>query len=754
MGMSSMLFMKLIDHIDKTMIQNLLPSNATLGPVILGSDKTHLTNCSGAQECHVVVMSIGNISKSIRGKATAHAFEPLAYIPLGDWKDKKHKGLLQQRCYHQCMDIILKPLKIAAQIGSLMSDPAGNLRLVFTPLASHIADRPEHHLITATSHGVSPVSHAATKEFGNPQRFDPRSAKDILNAIESLNSQVDPMDIQRYQREARTRGLSGVYAPFWRDWFLVHPDALPNPVDYLTPDPLHQWYRFIFDHILHWVSKLLGENELNFRISILQRQIGFRHFTNGCTNFKQVTGNEQQDMGRYLVALINGHPKATYGVVTAIRSLTDFIYLGQYSSHDEDTLKYMEDALCNFHHHKEDILSAGLRCGSTGEFNYFNIPKLEMMQHVTANTRRMGIPAQYTTDITEHKLIEVAKEPFRLTNKHEPAPQMVRALDRSCKIRIFSLYLQWYHNLEPTPQEKSQENNTSQSVICEAAFGSRKQESLTVPNFFLQNDYSQAINNQDTAYHLSKKPHWPRALIDDVAIKYQLSDLRAALGDYIVLGLNDKDRRGIRRSSSNCLLPFSRVHVWYSVRLQTKSPSDPNLIMPPRTVQAMPPTADKPHGWRNTVLFVSSKEDAFSAGIGGMNLSLMFNTTFNLCPYVFLGYSIGQLCLILQPFYPRPRGRPVGINTPSSCLRLPELEPLAYVQYFSYSHPPHSRQSQISTPIVNTALNMYEVHRSNPRTGGIPKGDIIPISSLWQPIQLVPKFNGGEMHIILCQLLL
>jgi hypothetical protein len=589
--------------------------------VILGSDKTHLTNCSGAQECHVVVMSIGNISKSIRGKATAHAFEPLAYIPLGDWKEKKSKGLLQQRCYHLCMDIILKPLKIAAQIGSIMSDPAGNLRLVFTPLASHIADRPEHHLITGTSHAVSPVSHATKNEFGSSQRYSPRGAKEILNEIESLNSEVDPTDIRRYQKEARNRGLSGVHAPFWRDWFLVSPDTLPNPIDYITPDPLHQWYRFIYDHILHWVSKLLGEDELNFRISILQRQIGFRHFTNGCTNFKQVTGNEQQDMGRYLVALINGHPKATCEVITAIRSLTDFIYLGQYSSHDEDTLRYMEDALSNFHHHKEAILSAGLRCGENGELNHFNIPKLEMMHHVTANTRRMGIPTQYTTDITEHKLIEVAKEPFQLTNRHDPAPQMVRALDRSCKIRIFSLYLQWSLNMESTPQERSQEGSSSLPSPSGTVFKYQRKQPMTVPNLFLQN--SSVINNQDTAYHLCKQPHWPNALIDDVAIRYRLPDLRAALGDYIVLGLNDKDRRGIRRSSSNCALPFSRIHVWHSVRLQTKSPSDPNTIMTPKTIQAMPPSADKPHGWCNTVLFVSSKEEALCTGITGMSLVLV-----------------------------------------------------------------------------------------------------------------------------------
>jgi hypothetical protein len=84
------------------------------------------------------------------------------------------------------------------------------------------------------------------------------------------------------------------------------------------------------------------------------------------------------------------------------------------------------------------------------------------------------------------------------------------------------------------------------------------------------------------------------------------------------------------------------------------------------------------------------------------------------------------------------RGRPVE----NSSLSLPE--PLAYVQYFSYTHFTHPRQSQIPIPVVNTALNMYEVRRSNPRAGGIPKGDIIPLSSLWQPIQLVPKFNGAE----------
>jgi hypothetical protein len=100
-----------------------------------------------------------------------------------------------------------------------------------------------------------------------------------------------------------------------------------------------------------------------------------------------------------------------------------------------------------------------------------------------------------------------------------------------------------------------------------------------------------------------------------------------------------------------------------------------------------------------------------------------------------LGYSIGQVRLILQPYYSPKKGSHTGITPP---------EHLAYVQYFTYSNCTQQGTSRAPVPLVNKALNMYEVRRSNPRAGGIPKGDIIPLSSLWQPIQLVPKFNGAK----------
>jgi hypothetical protein len=95
--------------------------------------------------------------------------------------------------------------------------------------------------------------------------------------------------------------------------------------------------------------------------------------------------------------------------------------------------------------------------------------------------------------------------------------------------------------------------------------------------------------------------------------------------------------------------------------------------------------------------------------------------------------------LILQPCYPKPIGRPTGTTLAPS-------EHLAYVQYFTYAHVTQQGQSGSPTPLVDPALNMYEVRRSNRSScmGRVPKGDIIPLSSMWQPIQLIPKFNGGE----------
>ena len=214
-------------------------------------------------------MSCGNVNSEHHGKTNAHSWQPLAYIPIGTWVNKETKGILQRRLYHHCLDIILASLKEAAQTGYMMTDPEGNVHNVFTPFASHIADHTEQHLVTCTAQNTSPISQASTEQFGDVTDYPIRTAYDILELIEELEFLADPDDLVHYEKIAGEHQLNGVNKPFWRDWYLVNPSFLPNPDTYLTPDKLHQWYCFLYDHLFHWAINLIGPQELDFRMSIL-----------------------------------------------------------------------------------------------------------------------------------------------------------------------------------------------------------------------------------------------------------------------------------------------------------------------------------------------------------------------------------------------------------------------------------------------------------------------------------------------------
>lgn len=388
-------------------------------------------------------MGCGNINPDIRSKETNRCFEALAYVPLGDWVDDKNSGLLQRRCYHISMDITLERLKIAARVGAMMADPCGNIRRVHTLCASQIADRPEQQLAAGVSQNASPITVAVTANFGDGFRHRIRTARDILSAIEEVNRLVDPLNLLRYTDVSRQSQLNGVDKPFWRDWDLA------EPAQFLTPDALHQWHRFIYDHVIKWARVLLGDKEVDFRISVIQQRVGYRHFWKGITGFKQVGGREQRDMARYILTVMFSHPAVPGPVIRSLRGLLDFVYLGQYMSHDDDTVELMDEALSAFHGDKQAILDSGARRGKNGPLEDFNIPKVEMLSHVAPSIKEMGVAMQYTSDYTEKMLIEVAKKTFRLTNHKDAPPQMVRALDRASKLATFSGYLAWTEANDP-----------------------------------------------------------------------------------------------------------------------------------------------------------------------------------------------------------------------------------------------------------------------------------------------------------------
>ncbi|KAG9125168.1 hypothetical protein FRC07_008693 [Ceratobasidium sp. 392] len=63
-------------------VQSELPEGATVIPVIISSDKTHLTSQQGCKEAWPVYLSIGNIPKSKRAQVNSGATVLLGQLPV------------------------------------------------------------------------------------------------------------------------------------------------------------------------------------------------------------------------------------------------------------------------------------------------------------------------------------------------------------------------------------------------------------------------------------------------------------------------------------------------------------------------------------------------------------------------------------------------------------------------------------------------------------------------------------------------
>ena len=122
-----------------------------------------------------------------------------------------------------------------------------------------------------------------------------------------------------------------------------------------------------------------------------------------------------------------------------------------------------------------------------------------------------------------------------------------------------------------------------------------------------------------TAFHLNRRPDLAPLTVDEVAVKFRLPDLRAALADYIrhVQDLRSSMFKiGQRRlSRANTELPFTHLRVWYSTRVQVQSIDSTDVSVPHR-VCAEPPSLEWPFGRYDTVLL--SDGSAPGRGLHGM----------------------------------------------------------------------------------------------------------------------------------------
>lgn len=551
--------------------QKMIEPGQTLGLVILSSDKTHLTVGQGDKECHAVYMSCGNIKKNLRTKVGAHCWMMIAQIPIAKFEPKKHQSLLTNRLIHQCLDITLDSLKKCAKSAETMTDPCGQMRSVRTFLAAYIADLPEQQVLACVRTNYAPSSHAGPTTLGASIAQKLRHGSQTLDSIKKVADEVEENDLERWKELSAEYNLNGVDKPFWRNW--LHS---ADPSLFLAPDALHQWHKFFMDHPIEWAKQWLGKEEFDHRLSVLQPRVGFRHFHDGFTRFKQHTGKETKDLERVFLVVISGHKTVNDGIMKAMRALLDFIYLAQYESHSTLTLRYLKEALREFHLYKHHIANSGVRSGPK-QNNEFHIPKIELMQHVIRLIQLLGSAPQFSSEQTERCHIDMAKQPYKATNRKGFAEQMCRYLDRGERIRLFSAFTEW-HSVSSDSAELDGSDPDRQQAAENVAFDHLIGCYLPTPVRNIFQAKKSSLCSRTTAFRLRQKPNLKNLLLHDAQKIYELPSFK-----------NDLIRYFVGRKTCDARLPFDTVSTWSQMRIQLRDPQDPDFVLPALTVQAYPP---------------------------------------------------------------------------------------------------------------------------------------------------------------------
>ncbi|KAI6019437.1 hypothetical protein BKA83DRAFT_4056831, partial [Pisolithus microcarpus] len=183
--------------------------------------------------------------------------------------------------------------------------------------------------------------------------------------------------------------------PFWWNW------PLSNPANFLMLEPLHHWHLKFWDHNVQWCKNALSTPELDFCYSVLHPIVSMCHFKDSIMALKQVTGQAQRDMQHFMVAVIGG--ATSQDVVIMVHALMGFQYLAQAPRITLIIQDKIRTSLSEFHDHKDGITDEGLQRGaeSSTALDHWLIPKLELMQNVAPSISEIGMPVQWSADMTE-----------------------------------------------------------------------------------------------------------------------------------------------------------------------------------------------------------------------------------------------------------------------------------------------------------------------------------------------------------------
>ncbi|KAF8143444.1 hypothetical protein K438DRAFT_1911066 [Mycena galopus ATCC 62051] len=221
-------------------IQKLLPPGATLGPILISSNKTQLTRLSGDQQAWPVYLTIGNIDMETR-----------------------------------------PPLKVAGEEGVEMECADGFVRMMYPILAAYIADYPEQCLVACCRENSCPRCLVAPRSRGDTADAPWRNPTETLGIL--------------YEQAHGTRPPE--FLPHCDIFTCFTPDLLHEIHNGVFGDHLVSWCSNTF-------PDGRGESEIDSRFRAMTPHSSLRHFKKGISLTSQWTGNEHKNMEKVFLGVI------------------------------------------------------------------------------------------------------------------------------------------------------------------------------------------------------------------------------------------------------------------------------------------------------------------------------------------------------------------------------------------------------------------------------------------------------------------
>ncbi|KIK31880.1 hypothetical protein CY34DRAFT_27296 [Suillus luteus UH-Slu-Lm8-n1] len=121
-----------------------------------------------------------------------------------------------------------------------------------------------------------------------------------------------------------------------------------------------------------------------------------------------------------------------------------------------------------------------------------------------------------------------------------------------------------------------------------------------------------------TALHLAYNPSIRNISVNEVAIMFNLPDLRPALADFlhreVTSGHCVHAISGPQRAGPEAELPFDKLQVWFKIRLQETDFHDAHKIRPAQTLNCAPPSGPWTLGCYDTIIIQTSTEQSWPTG--------------------------------------------------------------------------------------------------------------------------------------------